>query len=64
MFAQFMQMGGPAAFAILSIVFAPIALYLVVGVNRNFKRGQEIDYQLKLQDKAHQARQIEAKKNA
>lgn len=63
MFHEFMSMGLPAALAILALVTAPGFLILVIGTNRNARRGQEIEYDLKKQEKAHQARLIELKKN-
>lgn len=62
MFEQFMQMGGPAAFALTAAFAGPTIVLIVAIVNRTIRRGQDADHVLKLREQADKARQIEAPK--
>lgn len=62
MFEQFMQMNAPAAFAILFILGAPVSIIGILVINRNVRRSQEIDYELKREQAAYAAKQIDLKR--
>jgi heme exporter protein D len=59
MFQEFMQMGGPAAFAITAFCLAPVAIYAIGSVRRTIQRKQQLTHELNLQDRASKAKQIE-----
>jgi len=62
MFHEFMQMGSPAAFAIMAICAGPAVILIVAIVNRTVQRGQQLDHSLKLQQAADMAKQITMQK--
>jgi len=61
MFHDFMQMGGPAAFAIFTLGAGPAVVLIVLIVNRTIQRGQQLKQELDLQQQAYNAKQITEK---